>query len=61
MLGGGAPLELEASSILSHAFNGAVYVSESVLIFVFAGVALDLCIKLGFLSTFPGDLSVPRT
>ncbi|XP_047957705.1 uncharacterized protein LOC125203412 isoform X2 [Salvia hispanica] len=53
MLEAGAPLELNASSIVSHAFDGAVYVSESLLIFLFAGVALDFCIKLRILSPFP--------
>ncbi|XP_057786259.1 uncharacterized protein LOC131003735 [Salvia miltiorrhiza] len=53
MLESGAPLELDASSIVSHAFDGAVYVSESLLIFLFAGVALDFCIKLRILSPFP--------
>lgn len=55
MLEAGAPLELDASSILSHAFDGAVYVSESLLIFLIAGVALDFCIKLRILSPFPVD------
>ncbi|XP_073043011.1 uncharacterized protein [Primulina eburnea] len=58
---GGPPLELDASSILTHAFDGAVYISESLLIFSFAGVALDFCIKMGILSPFPIDKSVPRT
>ncbi|KAG6396409.1 hypothetical protein SASPL_142558 [Salvia splendens] len=53
MLEAGAPLELNASSIVSHAFDGAVYVSENLLIFLFAGVALDFCIKLRILSPFP--------
>lgn len=53
MLEAGAPLELSAGSIVSHAFDGAVYVSESLLIFLFAGVALDFCIKLRILSPFP--------
>ncbi|KAG8382559.1 hypothetical protein BUALT_Bualt05G0090000 [Buddleja alternifolia] len=60
MVGGGPPLELETSSILTHAFDGAVYVSESLLIFLFAGVALDFCIKSRILSPFPIDRSVPR-
>lgn len=57
----GPPLELEASSILSHAFDGAVYISESLLIFSFAGVALDFCINVGILSPFPIDSSAPKT
>ncbi|CAA0843239.1 Unknown protein [Striga hermonthica] len=58
MLGGGPPLELEAGSFLSHAFSGSVYVCESILIFLFAGVALDFCIKLRILSPFPIDPSI---
>ncbi|KAK4421469.1 hypothetical protein Salat_2097500 [Sesamum alatum] len=61
MLGAGPPLELDINSILSHAFAGAVYVSESLLVFLFAGVALDFCIKLRILTPFPSDPSVPRT
>ncbi|XP_073133137.1 uncharacterized protein [Henckelia pumila] len=60
-LEGGPPLELEASSILSHILDGAVYISESLLIFSFAAVALDFCIKVGILSPFPIDRSVTRT
>ncbi|KAH6778899.1 homer protein [Perilla frutescens var. hirtella] len=61
MLEAGPPLELDSGSILSHAFDGAVYVSESLLIFLFAGVALDFCIKLRILSPFPIERSTPRT
>ncbi|KAH6755719.1 homer protein [Perilla frutescens var. hirtella] len=61
MLEAGLPLELDSGSILSHAFDGAVYVSESLLIFLFAGVALDFCIKLRILSPFPIERSAPRT
>lgn len=61
MLGAGAPLELDAGSIVSHAIDGAFYVSDGLLIFLFAGVGLDLCIKLGILIPFPIDPSVPRT
>ncbi|KAL0324692.1 UNVERIFIED_CONTAM: hypothetical protein Scaly_2436300 [Sesamum calycinum] len=61
MLGAGPPLELDINSILSHAFAGAVYVSESLLVFLFAGVALDFFIKLRILSPFPIDPSFPRT
>ncbi|PIN01905.1 RNA uridylyltransferase [Handroanthus impetiginosus] len=57
-LGAGPPLELDGGSILSHAFDGSIYVSESLLIFLFAGVALDFCIKLRILSPFPIDRSV---
>ncbi|GFQ06046.1 hypothetical protein PHJA_002748600 [Phtheirospermum japonicum] len=60
-LGGGPPLELDVVSFASHAFNGAIYVSENLLVFLFAGVALDFCIKLRILSPFPIDPSVPKT
>ncbi|EYU40691.1 hypothetical protein ABFS82_01G107900 [Erythranthe guttata] len=58
MLGAGTALELNAESIISHAFDGSIYVSESLLIFLFAGVGLDLCIKLGILYPFPIDPSI---
>ncbi|XP_016439865.1 uncharacterized protein LOC107765704 [Nicotiana tabacum] len=57
-LGGGPPLELDAGSFSSHALDGAVYVSENLLIFLFAGVGLDLCFKLRILSPFPIDRSI---
>ncbi|KAI7738135.1 hypothetical protein M8C21_014544 [Ambrosia artemisiifolia] len=60
-LGGGPPMELEVGSITSHAFTGAVYVSENLLIFLFAAVGLDFCIKLGFLSPFPIETDVSTT
>ncbi|KAK4389885.1 hypothetical protein Sango_2325500 [Sesamum angolense] len=60
-VGSWTPLELDINSILSHAFSGAVYVSESLLVFLFAGVALDFFIKLRILSPFPIDPSVPKT
>ncbi|TXG50751.1 hypothetical protein EZV62_023275 [Acer yangbiense] len=53
MLLGGPPLELNTESFLSHAFNGAVYVSENLLIFFFAAVGLDFCFKMRLLSPFP--------
>lgn len=53
MLSGGPPLELNSESFLSHAFNGAVYVSENLLIFLFAAVGLDFCFKMRLLSSFP--------
>lgn len=56
-LGGGPPLELEVESLLSHAFNGAIYVSQSLLVFLFAAVSLDYCIKLRILSSFPIERS----
>lgn len=60
MLEAGAPLELDAGSLVSHAFDGAVCVSESLLIFLFAGVALDFCFKMRILSPFPIQSSDPR-
>lgn len=53
MLGAGQPLQLEIGSFLSHAFDGAVYISQSLLVFFFASVGLDLCMKLRILSPFP--------
>ncbi|KAM7259361.1 hypothetical protein ACFE04_015102 [Oxalis oulophora] len=52
-LGGGPPLELNLGSLSSHAFDGALLVSENLLVFVFAGVGLDFCLKTGILSPFP--------
>ncbi|KAL2527770.1 hypothetical protein Adt_12824 [Abeliophyllum distichum] len=60
-LEGGPPLQLDADSIISHAFDGAVFISENLLIFLFAGVGLDLFIKLRILSPFPIDRSGPKT
>ncbi|KAL4592722.1 hypothetical protein LXL04_005725 [Taraxacum kok-saghyz] len=37
-LAGGPPMELEINSVLSHAFTGAVYVSENLIIFLFAAL-----------------------
>ncbi|THG12487.1 uncharacterized protein LOC114276651 [Camellia sinensis] len=50
---GGPPLELEIGSFLSHALIGAAYISENLLIFLFAAVALDFCYKMRVLSPFP--------
>ncbi|CAI0408860.1 unnamed protein product [Linum tenue] len=52
-LSGGAPLELNPGSILSHGIDGAVYVSQSLLVFGFAAVSLDYCFKVGLISPFP--------
>ncbi|XP_076909621.1 uncharacterized protein LOC143566965 [Bidens hawaiensis] len=59
-LGGGPPMELDVGSVSSHAFTGAVYVSENLLIFLFAAVGLDFCIKLGILSPFPIETDVSK-
>lgn len=60
-LGAGPPLELDMGSFLSHAFDGILYVSENLFIFVFASVGLDFCFKMGFLSPFPIKKSVSMT
>ncbi|XP_011026800.1 PREDICTED: uncharacterized protein LOC105127267 [Populus euphratica] len=60
-LAGGQPLELDPESFLSHAFNGAMYVSENLLIFTFAAISLDFCFKMGLLSPFPMKRSASRT
>lgn len=57
ILGAGPPLELNAGSLLSHAYDGAISVSENLLIFLLATVALDFFIKLKILSPFPIEIS----
>lgn len=52
-LDGGKPLELNVDSFISHAFDGAVYVSQSLFVFLSAAIALDYCFKAGLLSPFP--------
>ncbi|KVH95284.1 hypothetical protein Ccrd_002651 [Cynara cardunculus var. scolymus] len=54
-------LEHEAGSLLPQALNGAICVSENVLIFLFAAAGLDICYKMGILSPFPVERSVSRT
>lgn len=49
----GQPMELDANTLSST----AVCVSENLLIFLFAGVALDFCFKLRVLSPFPAEES----
>ncbi|XP_030540247.1 uncharacterized protein LOC115748021 [Rhodamnia argentea] len=60
-LGAGPPLELNLESFLSHAFSGAVYIAEGLLIFVFAAVALEFCFKMRVLSPFPIERPESRT
>ncbi|KAH7841418.1 hypothetical protein Vadar_029628 [Vaccinium darrowii] len=60
-LDGGPPLEMEMGSFLSHALGGAVYVSENLLVFLFAGIALDYCFKMRLLSPFPIQTSASET
>ncbi|XP_027358202.1 uncharacterized protein LOC113867235 isoform X2 [Abrus precatorius] len=56
-LGGGPLLELNFESFLSHAQDGTIYVSENLLMFVSAVVALDYCLKTRLLGPFPIDRS----
>ncbi|KAF7151604.1 hypothetical protein RHSIM_Rhsim02G0251400 [Rhododendron simsii] len=60
-LDGGPPLELEMGSFLSHAVGSAVYVAENLLVFLFAGIALDYCFKMRLLSPFPIRRSASET
>ncbi|EOA15575.1 hypothetical protein CARUB_v10005313mg [Capsella rubella] len=55
MLSRGPPLELSWESLLSHGIDGAVLVSQSVLIFAFASIALDFCFKMKILRPFPSS------
>ncbi|GKV04003.1 hypothetical protein SLEP1_g16222 [Rubroshorea leprosula] len=59
-LGGGPPLELNPASIFSHAFDGALYVSQNLFIFIFAAVGLDFCFKTRLLSSFPMKKIISR-
>ncbi|XP_050376758.1 uncharacterized protein LOC126794138 [Argentina anserina] len=61
MLDGGKPLELNTDSLISHAFDGAVYVSENLFVFLSAAVALDYLFKMRLLSPFPIKKSVSRS
>lgn len=56
-VGGGPPLEFNANSFLSHAYDGGISVSENLLIFLFATVGLDFCMKLRIISPFPIEIS----
>ncbi|KAK7850095.1 hypothetical protein CFP56_001607 [Quercus suber] len=58
MLGSGPPLELNTGSFLSHAFDGAVYVTKNLFLFVFASVGLDYCFKMKLLTPFPIKKSI---
>ena len=60
MLGSGPPLELNTRRFLSHAFDGAVYVSENLFLFVFAFVGLDYCFEMKLLSPFPIKKPISR-
>ncbi|XP_010448614.1 PREDICTED: uncharacterized protein LOC104731055 [Camelina sativa] len=55
MLSRGPPLELSWESLFSHGIDGAVLVSQSVLIFAFASIALDFCFKMKLLRPFPSS------
>lgn len=52
-LNGGQPLELNSGSLLSHALDGAFFVSQDLFVFIFAAVSLDFCFKTRVLSPFP--------
>ncbi|KAL1828170.1 hypothetical protein DCAR_0207364 [Daucus carota subsp. sativus] len=56
-LEGGPLLEFNAESFLSHAYDGGISVSENLLIFLFATVGLDFCMKLRIISPFPIESS----
>ncbi|KAF4389436.1 hypothetical protein G4B88_006495 [Cannabis sativa] len=60
-LGEGQPLELNTESLLSHAFDGATFVSQNLLIFAFASIGLDYCFKARILSPFPMQKSISNT
>ncbi|KAL3499083.1 hypothetical protein ACH5RR_041815 [Cinchona calisaya] len=60
-LGAGTRLELDAGNLIPIALDAAVNVSENLLIFFFAGVGLDFCMKLGVLSSFPIDKTISKT
>ncbi|KAL1222555.1 hypothetical protein V5N11_018924 [Cardamine amara subsp. amara] len=55
MLSRGPPLELSWESLASHGIDGAVLVSQSVLIFAFASIGLDFCFKMKLLRPFPSS------
>ncbi|XP_010538852.1 PREDICTED: uncharacterized protein LOC104813055 [Tarenaya hassleriana] len=55
MLSVGPPLELSSESLVSHALDGALLVSQSLLIFAFASVGLDFCFKTRLLKPFPSS------
>ncbi|KAL6177803.1 hypothetical protein ACLB2K_049325 [Fragaria x ananassa] len=61
ILEAGKPLELNTDSLISHAFDGAVCVSENLFVFLSAAVALDYLFKTRFLSPFPIKKSVSRS
>ncbi|KAI0514298.1 hypothetical protein KFK09_010333 [Dendrobium nobile] len=49
----GKPVELNLGSFVSHSIHGAVSVSENIIIFTAAAIALDFCFKMRLLSPFP--------
>ncbi|CAN8230773.1 unnamed protein product [Cochlearia groenlandica] len=54
----GPPLELSWESLASHGIDGAVLVSQSVLIFAFASIGLDFCFKMKLLRPFPSSVEI---
>lgn len=55
ILSAGPLLELNFESLLAYAWDGTIYVSENLIIFVSAAVSLDYCLKTRLLSPFPID------
>lgn len=60
-LAGGAQLELNSSSFLSHAIDGAIFISGDLLVFLLASVGLDFCFKMKLLSPYPTKRAVSNT
>ncbi|XP_045820500.1 uncharacterized protein LOC123913715 isoform X1 [Trifolium pratense] len=55
ILSAGSLLELNFESLLSYAWDGTIYVSENLVIFLSAAISLDYCLKTRLLSPFPID------
>lgn len=55
ILSTGPFLELNFESLLSYAWDGTIYVSENLIIFLSAAISLDYCLKTKLLSPFPID------
>ncbi|CAI8595725.1 unnamed protein product [Vicia faba] len=58
ILSAGPILQLNFESLLSYAWDGTIYVSENLIIFLFAAISLDYCLKTRLLSPFPIDRTV---
>ncbi|GAU22222.1 hypothetical protein TSUD_227580 [Trifolium subterraneum] len=59
ILSAGPLLELNFQSLSSYAWDGTIYVSENLVIFLSAAISLDYCLKTRLLSPFPIDRTVP--